>query len=768
MSGGVVRVRRMSGFRVSTILLAIVALTGASASVVAAAPRPAVAAQPAAAPKPADFGPDAVKSADLAVDGHGDAQGYHVEVGREAAGFAWQEVALLHPAGFDDGSWTGYQCVSGDGKYAAVAILPASAVNTQAARDHGAFAYSVDLGTGAVHALAGGVGLKYYSPGCGTGDTAVFTVALDGKTRLLTANLATGKIDADVTTPGQLTSAVPVAAGVVGVAGNRLISLPAKGNPAVVATLPGDVYDVRPAADGGVSFLHTKPGTHTATAAHEHAGAVTTLGSGDLGRVQLFQGRAGHPVLSGAVPAAPGGPAAAGVRSVGDGALAHGADVSSLDGDALLGPDADGRKTALLATKTGKVLAPAVPAATKAAVTQVPTYSAAPQPAQAPHQNRLSPRGDTATAAAPNTTQAQSPKCAVPPLNANRQVMQPNPAQVDWAVQLAEQGLLTGSAYTRPAGFGNMGLVAYAPNSDFPLIPLSHPAGGTNTVPRSIFEGIMAQESNWSQASWHAPAGTAGDPLIASYYGAGGDIVSINYAASDCGYGISQVTDGMHIGDHSLSEHGQWKVAVDYQENIAAGLQILETTWNQLYSAGITANNADPRYLENWYFAAWAYNSGVQPNAANGNTTGCTPGPSCTGPHGTWGLGWTNNPANLDYPPNRDPYLQDTYADAAHPASWPYQERVLGWTASPLIRYGSPAYAKPTYNGGQHWVQPAPFTAMCSLSADQCDPNNTNTSNPGASHCMLDDFQCWWHNPVTWIPSCATTCATSPYAVTGG
>ena len=65
-------------------------------------------------------------------------------------------------------------------------------------------------------------------------------------------------------------------------------------------------------------------------------------------------------------------------------------------------------------------------------------------------------------------------------------------------------------------------------------------------------------------------------------------------------------------------------------------------------------------------------------------------------------------------------------------------------------------------------MQPAPFTAMCSLSANQCDPNATNTSNPGASHCMLDDFQCWWHNPVTWIPNCATTCATSPYAVSGG
>lgn len=207
---------------------------------------------------------------------------------------------------------------------------------------------------------------------------------------------------------------------------------------------------------------------------------------------------------------------------------------------------------------------------------------------------------------------------------------------------------------------------------------------------------------------------------------------------------------------------------MDYQENISAGLQILESSWNQLYAAGIIANNGDPKFLENWYFAAWAYNSGIQPNAANGNTTGCTPSPTCMGPDGTWGLGWTNNPANLDYPPNRDPYLQDTYADAAHPASWPYQERVLGWTASPLIRYSNPAYAKPTYNGGKTWVQPAPFTSMCSVAANHCDPTTTNPTNPGASHCLLNDFECWWHNPVTWIPTCATTCATSPYAVGTG
>jgi RHS repeat-associated protein len=746
-------------------------VTAASATpvpVVAAAPKPAAPA------KPGDFGPAAASSADVAIDGWGDAAGYHVELGRESSGFAWREVALVHPAGLDDSSWTGYQCLSGDGKFAAVAVLPASAVNQQAARDHGAFAYSVDLTSGAVHPLASGVGLKYFSPGCGTGDEAVFTLdvgAGDQNTQLLSTNLATGKVDSSTTVPGQITSAVPTTTGIVGVAGSRLVSVPAKGNPTVLAAVAGDAYDLRPSADGGVSFLQNPLGSKTATAAHEHAGTVTPLGSGDLARMQLFQGRAGHAVLSGATQTT-NALAAADVTAVKDNGLVKGATSSSLDGDALLGADADGQKTApvVLATKSGAVLTRPVAQSTATAATKTSTYSAATVTAAPTAQaGKLAPKADAAgTNAKPNTPAAQTPTCAVAPLDAAKQVMQPSPAQVNWAVQMSEQGLLTGSAYTRPAGFDNLGLAAYAPNSDFPLISLSHPSGGSSTVPRSLYEGIMAQESNWSQASWHAPAGTAGDPLIASYYGAGGDITSINYAASDCGYGIGQVTDGMHVGDHSLSAHGQIKVAVDYQENISAGLQILESTWNQLYSAGIIANNGDPKYLENWYFAAWAYNSGIQPNAANGNTTGCTPGPSCVGPDGTWGLGWTNNPANLDYPPNRDPYLQDTYADAAHPASWPYQERVLGWTASPLIRYGTAAYAKPTYNGGSKWVQPAPFTSMCSVAANHCDPTATNPTNPGASHCMLNDFECWWHAPVTWIPSCATTCATSPYVVGSG
>jgi hypothetical protein len=84
-------------------------------------------------------GAGATRSSDTAVSGWGDAAGYHLEVGRESSGFAWREVAVLHPAGLDVSSWTGYQCLSGDGRFAAVAVLPTSVVNLATARDRGAF-----------------------------------------------------------------------------------------------------------------------------------------------------------------------------------------------------------------------------------------------------------------------------------------------------------------------------------------------------------------------------------------------------------------------------------------------------------------------------------------------------------------------------------------------------------------------------------------------------------------------------------------------------
>ncbi len=572
--------------------------------------------------------------------------------------------------------------------------------------------------------------------------------------------------------------------------GPDLVSVAADGKTSLLAAVGGQPFDLRPAVDGGVNLLDAQAGSVTSTALHEDAGALTSLGTGPLERMQLFGGENGRAVLSGATSTEPTALTSSEVRAVSDAGLAHGAESSSVDGDALVGAAAKASVTTpvVLSTRTEKIIPDRQAAASArpdnafpgyqpsgAGGYSVPDAAGALRPGPAVAGTAKAAVSTITTTAMLTTTQAaQTPTCAVPRLDPTKQVMQPSPQQVDWAAQMAEQGLLTtGNGYSRPAGFDNLGLVAYAPNSDFPLIALDHPSGDTwNTVPRSVFEAIMAQESNWSQASWHAPQGVAGDPLIADYYGAGGGIDSIDYADSDCGYGISQVTDGMAVGDTTLSAHGQIKVAVDYQENIAAGLQILESTWNQLYSDGITANGGDPKYLENWFFAAWAYNSGIEPTGSY-DPTGCTAGPSCTGPDGTWGLGWANNPENPAYPPNRAPYLKLTYADAATPGDWPYEERVMGWMGSPIIRYNgtgySDAYAVPTYNSGESWLQipPSPFTEFCTMAGNDCNPTTINSGNPGNGHCQLSDDECWWHAPASWASTCAT-CATSSYAYTTG
>jgi RHS repeat-associated protein len=787
-------------------VLCVAVVVGTQTIASAQPPAGAVRPQPAGAAAKGAWGP-AGSSRDVAVAGYGDGAGYHVQVARESDNFAWRDVAVLRPAGLDESAWYGYQCLAGDGTHVAVTVLPGGLVNLQGARLRGAYGYSVDLTTGHVAALLSGVSFQYSSPGCGTGSLATFTSSLDDSesvTSLAVVDLATGTVGQQSVVAGQVTSAVPVGDSVVGAAGRELVAVGPGGTGAkpgavrVLADAKGLAFDLHAAADGGVDFVATD-GSDRAVVRHWDGAKVADWGSGPLGSVVLAAGRAGHNTVLGLKQSAIPG---ARLRAVSAGALAGSAGAVSVDGDAVFGSPADQPEAAgqplsqVIGTQSQQVLeagqlstGPAVAVSTGTSEQALPgielnesfavqqqfvtTDLAQPAALKAPTL-RPSPLAALTTGPATSKTAAtaavttSTPKCAVPRLDPARQALQPSPAQVDWAAQMAEQGLLMGAAYTRPANFANMGLAAYAPSSDFARVSLHHPAGTTwDTVPRSVMEAVMAQESNLNQASWHALPGIAGAPLVGNYYGASGSIRTIDYSKSDCGYGIAQVTTGMAASDTSISTNGKAKVGVDYQENIAAGLRILQQAWNALYDAGITANGGDPKYLENWYLAIWAYNSGIQPTAAFGNTTNCTPSATCTGPDGTWGLGWSNNPANPSYPPSRTAYLRSTYADAAHPADWPYQERVLGWMASPIIRLSQTAYARPDYHGGQTWLQlPAPST-FCT-SANLCDPAYVDPANAAHTVCTLADYECWWHSPVSWVASCATTCTTSAYAVTTG
>jgi len=101
---------RPSRRRAVSLLLPVAVMAGLASPVSSAmaASRPARSAPARAVhlARPGAFGAAVVKSGDLAINGWGDSAGYHLDVGRAAAGYAWREIATLAPAGYDASSWT--------------------------------------------------------------------------------------------------------------------------------------------------------------------------------------------------------------------------------------------------------------------------------------------------------------------------------------------------------------------------------------------------------------------------------------------------------------------------------------------------------------------------------------------------------------------------------------------------------------------------------------------------------------------------------------
>lgn len=137
-------------------------------------------------------------SKDVAWTTSGDAEGFHVLVADAADGYEWKTAATLSEPGFDADSWIGNACVSQSGKLAAVAYAPRTFTNKPELMVRGAFTAIVNLESGKVTKLKHQAALAYFSPGCGTGDDAVFTqLSHDGDkqtgTRLVSVDLASGK-----------------------------------------------------------------------------------------------------------------------------------------------------------------------------------------------------------------------------------------------------------------------------------------------------------------------------------------------------------------------------------------------------------------------------------------------------------------------------------------------------------------------------------------------------------------------------------------------
>lgn len=769
------------------------ASTAADADPAVSAPgEPARAGQDPAPPGPAQTHPPKVErpdstlpkgwrtSKDRAVTVVGDSRGLHVLVADSAKAYQWREVAALREDGFEADAWIGNVCVTGSGKRAVVAYAPRAFTNTPALFDRGAFAAVVDLGTQKVTKLREQVSLAYFNPGCGTGETAVLTQAADeeaGQTRLLRLNTATGKVSAPVTVPGQATSAVPVGDTMVAAVGNRLTRIGADGSRTLLAKTSGPAFHLHPDAEGGLAFLDRKDDDVTVRRAQ--GGKLTALAHGALGKVGLSAGTAGRLFLTGKPEDVAPLPDAVD-RLPAD----VGAEVSSHGGLVVERAVSTGLRSHVtnpLATTAEADSLPYTVEATVPATGKDVDFTVAPD--TTPAAERLSPALKSAAASEPaattgsslaaadssNTTYDPERTCSIPRNDPNQQALQPTPNQVEWAVDMAIRGNLT-SGYISQGGWrSHAGLgTAVSPSTMFPIPALKGAAAGSR-IPAQVLLGVLAQESNMWQASFHSLPGQTGNPIIGNFYGTniypgttGYDpekIWTIDWADADCGYGMGQQTDGMSISSRqqpgkppAFPEAQQRAIALDYTANVAVAAQTLAKKWNELHTTGQTVrvNDDDPRNIENWFAAVWNYNLGF-------NTPDST---------GKWGLGWLNNPANPKYPADRNAFLDNnSYADAAHPQDWPYPEKVMGWAAYPIDTGRSYNDSGVQDSGNTHGYQAAwwndpgyrtlaikpPLGAFCN-STNGCDATNPPVCTTEACY-----TQYWYDGDAKWA-SCSGTC----------
>jgi hypothetical protein len=769
--------------------LAAAGSTAQPASVAAAVrrpPRPARLARPGT-----DLPAGWQHSPDVAVTVSGDETGLHVLAASEASGYSWHTVATLGNPEVQTSLWIGQSCVTGSGRYAVVVYAPEQVTNTAGAQGALARAAVVNLRTGAVRQLGGGFSIAYFDPGCGAGSQAVLTEGGWGvgtstapaSTGLVMVNAKTGAMSAPVKVTGQVTSAVPYGGQIAAAGGAGVEEISRAGRTRLLARVPATPYELTPDSSGGLGFQTvTGRSMQLWHLADGHARHVASAGEGSAELRQV----GGHVWLM--------GPRATGLRglprqwhAVNAPATAQPSTSGTLVVDSVgaIAP-AKGTRSGLDSARPVSISTRLLKGSRRSESFQVPTTAAAVPPA-ARARPGASPRSAGITQAAQQTagsaTTPVSPDrtCGIALDSPQVQAYQPSFAQVEWAADQTVQGTLTD---TRPAGLYGSSLPSYTPQGMFSLPAID----GGGSLPAQVLLGVLTQESNLQQASMHQIQGAASNPLTSfNWYGQwiNGETTDtglVTWANSDCGYGIAQITSGMCAAQGQnndpecqyqapLPATQQLAIAVDYQANIAKGAQLLIDDWNQLWAAGIQpdgltengpSNSAN--YIDNWYMALWAYNSGLEPGtSALGNTTGCTPGPSCTDGNGDWGLGYANNPINPAYPPDRPTFPGAsspaypgpggaTYSnswDMSHPQYWPYQEKVLAWAydSIALWDYSKDEYVQAfAFAHGDYF--PPPKDEFCTP-ADNCNAGSIDyTKATGPDACQLSGSyadHCWWH-----------------------
>lgn len=708
------------------------------------------------------LGSEWASSGDAAYQLVGTADGLAVVRGTAKAGYRWETLAQITVPGVETDRWIGNFCLTADASRMVVVYAPRTTTNSEQGFGEGAWASVVDTKTGEQSSLGRGYSISYSNPGCGAGQRVALMRSVDDATSIASFDAVDKSSQWTADIPRQLTSPVPLADGsVLGATAGKIVRVRDGGAVEMVAKTTGTAFDLV-VAGSRLTYAEYKGATatvKTGTVPATGTAALRSLGSGKLEQVGVAADSRGHTYVLGDLKAA--GSVPDGIRTAPE--VQPGADISTTGlvatsdaaSPSTLGGSAAGDATiGVQSLETGKATTLEVPPA-GGDVTSSPVGSPA------------ASRSRVAAAAVGSKSNPSETErtCAVPRNDPRAQALQPKPRQVEWAVNRIVSGQLT---ISRPANWNSTGMAAYKPADLFPTKALS----GGGRIPSQVLLGILAQESNLWQASRYTKPGATGNPQIGVFYGnpqaAGVNdnaFWAVDFSNADCGYGVGQVTDGMRLAGReqgrvtALPVAKQQAIALDYTVNIAAAAQILTDKWNQSRADGTTINNGDPTKIENWFAAAWAYNSGYH---AKGEPES----------NGAWGLGWLNNPVNPAYPANRKAFLDGNAADAAHPQDWPYPEKIMGFAANSLtLTEKQTADAPPTEVGGYRtawWngtdetapknrtaVKP-PLTTFCQQGVNECAPIYTG-------YCSRSDLHCWWHGNATWKKDCDTTCGNELY-----
>ncbi len=443
-------------------------------------------------------------------------------VAEAKTGYSWRTVATLGNAAVETDKWIGNACVTGSGDKAVVVYAPRNFTNKEKLFSRGGFTAVVNLTSGEVKQLPVRTSLAYFNPGCGTGETVALTQSGEedlGKTALLTVNASNGTLSKRTELEGQLTSAVPIKDGFAVAGGSGVLKVSAEGKKERLALTKGTPSHLRPDAEGGVVFLSHDAKKVAVQRATGVGKPVSTLATGDQGKIGLTSTSAGKVFITG-TPA----------------------------------------KVESLPSSVRKIDVPvgtAVSTKAEAALTGLkPTGAPMKSEPQAWHIKAKSLVTGRDLGFTINPADALTPRqvepgytCAVPRNDPKFQVIQPKPKQVEWAVDMAIYGYLN---VQREANWRGYGLPSYTPQGLFPREGVR----GGGAVPAQMMLGIIGQESNMWQASRFALPGESGSPLIGNYYGVDvydanpGNDWDVNFAEADCGYGVTQMTDG---GDGRVS-----------------------------------------------------------------------------------------------------------------------------------------------------------------------------------------------------------------------